>query len=449
MIDERDQIFYHIYPLGLCGAPRQNDLRAHPQPRLDQILPWVDHMHTLGVTSLYLGPVFESSTHGYDTADFYTVDRRLGTNETLAWLVKACHQRGIRVLLDGVFHHVGRDFWAFRDLQTYGENSAYRDWFTNVRFGQRSPYGDAFSYDGWNGHHSLVKLNLSNPDVKAHLFGAIQQWVESFSIDGLRLDAADYIDHTFLRELSGYCRSLRPDFWLLGEVIHGDYRNWANSGMFHSVTNYECYKGLFSSHNDRNYFEIAYSLNRQFGIGGIYQHLPLYAFADNHDVPRIASTLKNSAHLYPLYALLFTIPGVPSIYYGSEWGIAGIKQNGDDGPLRPQIDLARITADSPHPELLQAITRFAQLRRASPALRRGSYQQIHVAQEQLVFARQSQEETMIVAINSAVDSATLQIAVPHGGQKLTDLLNGGSIDVNQGQARVDVPATWARVFRVE
>lgn len=444
-MNQHDQIFYHIYPLGLLGAPQHNEQGAQPIQRLDALHKWLPHMQSFGVTSLYLGPLFEASSHGYDTSDYYHVDRRLGDDAALTGFVAACHERGIRVLLDGVFHHVGRDFWAFRDVRERGEESPYRDWFSGLRFDARSPYGDPFSYDGWNGHHSLVKLNLHNADVRAHLFGAVEHWRDTFGIDGLRLDAADYIDPAFLHELSAFCRRLEPDFWLLGEVIHGDYRQWANPEMFHSVTNYAAYKGLFSSHNDGNYFEIAHTLDRQFGAGGMYRDLPLYNFADNHDVNRIASTLRNPAHLYPLHALLFTMPGVPSIYAGSEWGIGGVKLNGNDAPLRPALDLARLTDDSPQPDLLPVIQRLAALRQATPALRQGCYTQLHVAAEQFVFAREANGQRVIVAINASDASSTIDVAA--SGETLIDILNNGaSFPITNGCVQIELPPTWARVL---
>ncbi|HEV7732245.1 MAG TPA: alpha-amylase family glycosyl hydrolase, partial [Candidatus Binatia bacterium] len=285
----RDAVFYHVYPLGLCGAPASNDGASPPVPRLAALHAWLDHWRTLGVTALYLGPLFESSSHGYDTADYFHVDRRLGDDDTLAALVTACHRRGIRVILDGVFHHVGRAFWAFRDVQANGDASEHRAWFAGIDFSRRSPLGDRFSYDTWHGHHELVKLDLGHRPVRDHLLAAVRHWFERYDIDGLRLDVAESIDPDFLRELAGFCRTLRPDAWLLGEVIHGNYARWANPETLDSVTNYQAYKGLYSSHDDRNYFELAHTLERQFGREGRYRGLPLYAFADNHDVTRIAS----------------------------------------------------------------------------------------------------------------------------------------------------------------
>ncbi|MXQ12337.1 alpha-amylase family glycosyl hydrolase [Microvirga makkahensis] len=293
-----DAFIYNLYPLGAVGAPARNDLRAPASQRIEQLYAWISHVQAVGADALLLGPVFESTAHGYDKADFFCVDRRLGTNEEFAQRSKALHQRGVRLVLDGVFHHVGRDFWAFRDVLAHGQASPYCHWF-HPDFTGRSPHGDPFYYEGWNGHYDLVKLRMTHPEVREHIFAAIRMWVEEFGINGLRLDAADALDLGFQKELAAFCRALRPDFWIMAEVIHGDYRRWINEGGADSVTNYELHKGLYSSHNDRNLFEVAHSLTRQFGHGGLYEGLLLYNFADNHDVERIASRLKEAGHLYP------------------------------------------------------------------------------------------------------------------------------------------------------
>ncbi len=444
-----DAIFYHIYPLGLCGAPFRNDFRAPVQPRLDQLYGWPDHLEALGINALYLGPLFESSSHGYDTADYYHVDRRLGDNGTLTRLVSELHQRGIRVILDGVFNHVGRDFWAFRDVLAQREQSAYTDWFHNLQFGRQSPYHDPFTYEGWSGHFSLVKLNLQNPSVQDHLLQAVKLWIETFDIDGLRLDTADCLDMEFLRQLAAFCRNLRPDVWMMGEVVHGDYRHWVNTETLDSVTNYECYKALYSSHVDKNYYELAYALNRQFGEGGLYRHAPLYAFADNHDVNRVASTLTNPAHLYPLYCLLMTMPGVPSVYYGSEWGIEGKKTDHSDAPIRPPLDLIEAARSAPHRDLDTAIARLAHIRRNTPALRYGDYTQLFVASEQMAFARHTREDYLIVAVNASNKPAPFDLLIPGSDHKeLVDLLNpGDTYWVRQGKVQIPaVPPCWARIL---
>lgn len=445
----QDALFYHVYPLGQCGAEERNDFLSPPKGRLEQLHAWIDHLRWLGADALYLGPLFESTAHGYDTADYYHVDRRLGTEDTLAGLTAALHAAGIRVVLDGVFHHVGRDFWAFADLRQNGEQSPYRDWFVGVDFSKRSPVGDPFVYDAWEGHFDLVKLNLHHPQVREHLFGAVRSWVERFDIDGLRLDVAYALDPGFVRDLASFCRSLRPDFWLLGEAIHGDYRRLAGPELLDAVTNYECFKGLYSSHNDRNYFEIAHSLNRLFGDSGLYRELTTYNFADNHDVNRVASTLRNPAHLYPLHLLLFTMPGVPSIYAGSEWGIEGMKVAGDDRPLRPVLSSpADAAARGRYPDLAQAIVRFSAVRRNSAALRRGSYRQCHVAAEQFAFERKHAGEQVIIAVNAAAAPVQLDIQCPQqDSRSFEDQLEPGtSFGVRRDRLRVELPPYWGRVL---
>jgi cyclomaltodextrinase / maltogenic alpha-amylase / neopullulanase len=451
-----DAVFYHVYPLGLCGAPRRNDFAAAPVDRLEALHGWIGHVRSLGANALYLGPLFESSGHGYDTADYWHVDRRLGTDATLVRLVEACHSAGIRVVLDGVFNHVGRDFWAFRDVRERGADSAYTGWFAGIDFSRRSPFGDPFTYEPWAGHYDLVKLSLSNADVRAHLLGAVHSWIVDFGIDGIRLDAADVVDLDFQRELAAWCRSLRPDFFLLGEVVHGDYRRWANPATLDSVTNYEAYKGLWSSLADRNYFEIAYTLRREFGRGGLYDGLALYNFVDNHDQDRVAARLPAPRLLGPLHLLLFTMPGIPSIYYGSEWGLAERRLPGDDGPVRPALEPGSGPERGLAPGLAEVIARLAAVRAACPALRRGTYRELLVAPEQLAFAREIEDGaadgpgpwsggTAIVVLNAAEGPAQVTVPCPVDGE-WRDLLGGGVVHGAGGRLHVEVPPSWGRIL---
>ena len=443
-------IFYHVYPLGLCGAPQANDLEQASVPRLDKLYPWLDHMQSLYVNALYLGPVFQATSHGYDTVDYYHVDRRLGDNNTLQRFSHVLHQRGMRLVLDGVFNHVGREFWAFRDVLAHGKLSPYRDWFQNLRFGERSPKGDPFSYESWHGHFNLVKLNLSHPHVKAHIFDAVAQWIELFDIDGLRLDAADSIDFNFLSDLRDVTSLLRPDFWLMGEVVHGDYRQWANPTRLHAVTNYICYKALYSSLNEGNYHEIAYELKRLFGDKGIYRDLLLYNFVDNHDVDRVASKLKNPAWLYPLYLLLFTMPGIPSIYYGSEWGLEGVKDPWSDGPLRPSLDLHQMAEHAPQPGLADFIGRLAALREESPALRLGTYNPVYVDHRQFVFQRQFESEAILVVLNSAMEKVEVSLTLPWQNGLLRDCLNAEEkFQIKNGNVTITTHPSWGRVLSLQ
>ena len=417
-----NSVIYQIYPLGLCGAPRDNDgVNAH---RILKLLDWVEHIRKTGADTLLLNPVFESDRHGYDTRDYRTVDCRLGTNEDLKTVCDAFHQAGIRVMLDGVFNHVGRGFWAFRDVQQKKWESPYKDWF-RLSFDGNSHYNDGFWYEGWEGHYELVKLNLQNPEVVRHQFDAIRFWVEQFGIDGLRLDVAYCISEDYLRQLRSFTNSLKPDFVLMGETLHGDYNRWMNDQMCHSVTNYECYKGLWSSFNSMNLFEIGHSLQRQFGPEQwtLYKGKHLLSFLDNHDVTRIASMLNDPHHLIPAYGLLFGMPGVPALYYGSEWGIQGRKDQGDDA-LRPALEAPQWN------DLTDAIAAMAKARKESPALCSGSFRNIVLTNRQIIFERCWENERVLVAVNA--DSVPYTAHFDARAGRATDLITGKLHDFGGG-----------------
>ena len=330
-----EAVFYHIYPLGMLGAPKVNDYGT-VEHRLRELDDWIGHIKEMGFNAIYIGPLFESVGHGYETTDYRKLDSRLGDNEDLKAFVKNCHENGIRVIFDGVFNHTGRDFFAFKDLKANRENSRYRDWFCNVNFYGNNEYNDGFSYDNWGGYNLLVKLNQRNPEVRDYILDVIRFWVSEFDVDGIRLDAADVLDFDFMKSLRALADVVKPEFWLMGEVIHGDYSRWVNDSTLHSVTNYTLHKALYSGHNEHNYFEIAHTIRRlQDMTGG--RGLNLYNFTDNHDVERIASKINDRAHLYPVHILEYTLPGVPSVYYGSEFAIEGRKEKYSDDSLRPRL----------------------------------------------------------------------------------------------------------------
>lgn len=438
-------VFYHIYPLGLCSAPHNNDFSSQPVSRINEIHKWIPHMKSMGVTALYLGPVFESSVHGYDTADYFRIDRRLGTNDDMKNLSNALHSEGIRVVFDGVFNHCGRNFFAFKDLQNNKWDSPYKDWFANIDFSRHNHYGDHFSYEGWSGCYDLVKYNLKNKGITDHLLAAVSFWIDEFGIDGIRLDAADSIDFDFFKLLRNHVLSKREDFWLMGEVVHGDYSRWANPSHLHSTTNYECYKGMYSSMNDLNMFEIGHSLQRQFGTGGRYKDLHLYNFLDNHDVNRISSTLKDKSKLYPLNLLLFTVPGIPSMYYGSEFGTEGKKINGNDSQLRAPLDINSLLANASSNDLISAIRTFSQLRKNLVSLRNGSYSQLYINNKQLVFERKYNDETIIVMINIDSEPVSVNLAALNGKNFCDTLNNNEYISGNS----IQIPANWGRILALK
>ena len=416
-----NSIFYQIYPIGFCGAPVHND--GVCVPRIRKLMDWSEYLQTLGVDSILLNPIFESDNHGYDTRDFKTIDCRLGTNEDFKEVCEDLHKHNVKIVLDGVFNHVGRGFWAFKDVQEKKWDSPYKDWF-HISFDGNSCYDDGFWYEGWEGHFELVKLNLQNSAVVDYLMECVKYWIDEFDIDGLRLDVAYSLDHNFMRRLRSYTQELKPDFALIGEVLFGDYNIIVNDEMLHSCTNYECYKGLYSSFNCMNMFEIAHSLHRQFGSDQwcIYRGKHLMTFVDNHDVTRLASILTNKKHIPLAYGLLMGMPGIPCLYDGSEWAEPGEKAPDNDYALRPCFE-------EPKPnELTEFIKKLIRVRQGSDALCNGAYKNVVIQNHQLVFERCSEKERVIVAINAADYPYTANAGELNG--TAADLLTGETVTMN-------------------
>lgn len=439
-----EAVIYQIYPLGMCGAPLKNEVLAEGESKQDgahpilRVLDWIEHIKGLGATCVLFNPLFESDAHGYDTRDYNKVDVRLGTNDDFKVVCEAIHKAGLKIMLDGVFNHAGRGFFAFEDVRRSKWDSPYKDWF-NISWDGNTNYNDGFWYEAWEGCNELVKLNLKNPAVRDYLFDAVRGWVRDYDIDGLRLDVAYCLDMDFLSQLRGLANSLKPDFVLMGETLHGDYNTWANDNACHSVTNYECYKGLYSSFNCANMHEISYSLNRQFGSEHwcIYRGKHLLSFVDNHDVSRIATILTDKNHLKPVYGMLFGMPGVPAVYYGSEWGVEGDKANGDP-TLRPDIEKPESN------ELTDWIRMVAEARKSSKALCYGSYRNVLVMPKQLIFERCLDGERVLVAINS--DSAPYHAHFDAGAGRVVDLITGQQHDFGGGS---ELPPYSCYYWRVE
>ena len=417
-----ESVFYQIYPLGFCGAPFENDgILEH---RIEKVHQWIPHIKKVGANAIYFSPLFESDTHGYNTRDYKKIDVRLGENEDFKALCQDLHDNGIKVVIDGVFNHVGRGFEPFMDVCKNRENSAYLSWF-HIDLNGNSNYNDGLWYEGWEGNYDLVKLNLRNEDVVNYLLDAVKFWIEEFDIDGIRLDVAYCLDFDFLRRLRSFCDSLKPEFFLVGEMLHGDHNQRMNDEMLHSATNYECYKGLYSSFNSMNMFEINHSLRRQFGPENwtMYRGKHLLSFVDNHDVTRVASILTNEKHLSLIYALMFGMPGIPCIYYGSEWGEKGEKCNGDPS-LRPSFEEPKFN------ELTEFISILAEIIKSNKALNYGDFSSVVLTNKQCIFKRSFEGESVYVAINA--DQESFQTGLNVGESRILDLISGKEIDVSNG-----------------
>lgn len=440
-----EAVFYHIYPLGLADAPKENSY-GEPQHRLNTLVPWISHVKEIGCNAIYIGPLFESVGHGYETTDYKKLDSRLGTNEDLADFVAKCHEQGIRVILDGVFNHTGRDFFAFQDIKKNRESSPYKDWYCNVNFWGNNEYNDGFSYENWGGYNLLVKLNQHNPAVRDYICDVIRFWVSEFDIDGIRLDAADVLDFEYMKALRHVANEVKPEFWLMGEVIHGDYTRWVNEGTLHSVTNYTLHKALYSGHNDHNYFEIAHTVKRLYDMGGSRPDgLKLYNFVDNHDVERIYTKLNNKAHFTPVHILLYTLPGVPSIYYGSEFGIEGRKERFSDASLRPALSLdsyADAVTKNPCTQLIAALGR---IRQNSDALSYGGYQELLLTNRQYAFARNYNGQSAIVTVNNDDSDYVMTLRAGDAAEYI-GALSGQKVSVNGGNIVVNIKANGGDIW---
>ena len=406
-----NEILYQIYPLGFCGSLNGSDNKHS----ILKVLDWMDHFKKLGVTTILFNPLFESVHHGYDTIDFYNVDKRLGTNKDLQKVIKALHKNGFKVMFDGVFNHVGRDFPLFKDVLEKREASEYKDFFY-IDF-NNSNNEDSFWYSDWEGHHELVKLNLENYRVREYLFDAVDKWISDYEIDALRLDVAYTINRDFMRELVNHIRSIKNDFFFVGEMVNGDYNVLFNEASLDSVTNYECRKGLYSSFNSHNLFEIAYSLNRQFGNDNwtLYRGKKLLSFLDNHDVDRIASILEDERDLPLIYSLLYAMPGIPCIYYGSEWKQKGKRTNTSDIELRPCFE------EPIWNDLCDVISELSKIRKKYSVLYDGDYTQLYIQNEQYVFKRENDEGILLYFLNISDNTVDIHLDIDLSNYK--NLLN--------------------------
>ncbi len=437
-----EAVFYHIYPLGMTGAPKQNSY-GEPIHRLNTLLPWISHIKEIGCNAIYIGPLFESVGHGYETTDYKKLDSRLGTNDDLTNFVSECHKQGIRVILDGVFNHTGRDFFAFKDIKQNRENSKYKDWYCNVNFYGNNSFNDGFSYENWGGYDLLVKLNQHNPEVKDYICDVIRFWVSEFDIDGIRLDAADVMDFDYMKAFRTVANEVKNDFWLMGEVIHGNYSRWANDGTLHSVTNYMLHKALYSAHNDHNYFEIAHTIKYVSDMVG--NRLNLYTFVDNHDVERIYTKLKNKSHFVPVHIMLYTLPGIPSIYYGSELGIEGKKEGGSDDSLRPAIfydDYKDAIKNNPCTRLIACL---GKIRQSIPALCYGDYKELTLQTSCFAYSRTLDGKSVIIAVNNGDNDVNFNLPCSNCS-KYIGVLTGEQVSVNSGHIDVKVSANCGEIW---
>lgn len=364
-------IGWHVYPLGFVGAPARLESQEVSH-RLAHLGAWLDHAVALGCSSLALGPVFSSASHGYDTLDYFTIDPRLGDDDDFDHLLQAAHARGLSVLLDGVFNHVSRRNRIVQDAQSAGPDS---DAGRMVRW-------CAGRLDVFEGHSDLVALNHDNPAVREHVTRIMNYWCGR-GVDGWRLDAAYSVNPEFWAAVLPSVREKYPDVWIFGEVIHGDYASIVRASGMDSVTQYELWKGIWSSIESRNFFELDHALGRHNEFSDAFTSM---TFVGNHDVTRIASRVGQDGAVLAT-AILATIGGIPLIYYGDELAYRGVKEErfGGDDDIRPVFpaspaDLSNLGADT-----LRAHQSLLGLRRRHPWLVDARTESLDLTNERYVY----------------------------------------------------------------
>jgi cyclomaltodextrinase / maltogenic alpha-amylase / neopullulanase len=390
-------IWWHVYPLGFVGA-FPSDTPAEPgERRLRRIAGWLDHAIELGASGVALGPIFASRTHGYDTTDHYRIDPRLGDEDDFDFLIDEARKRGMRVLLDGVFNHVGVDFPRHREA--VNDDAAAR-WFR----------GRPGRFHTFEGHDGLLALNHKNPDVVDYATDVMAHWLER-GADGWRLDAAYAVPQRFWATVLPRVRERHPQAWFVGELIHGDYAGVVQEASFDSATQYELWKAIWSGLNDSNFFELDHALARHADF--LESFAPL-TFIGNHDVTRIASQLQRPEHLAHALVILMTVGGVPSIYAGDELGYQGVKEErfGGDDAVRPEFGTPPPKLDFHGAEIWSLHQYLIGLRRRHPWLHAASTSALRLENRQYVYRTSHGDRALIVALN--IDEVPLRMRLKDG-----------------------------------
>jgi cyclomaltodextrinase len=399
-------IWWQVYPLGFVGAYPAQPPPSAREHRLRRIVDWFDHAIELGTSGLALGPIFASRSHGYDTTDHYRIDDRLGDDADFDYVVDQAHRRGLRVLLDGVFNHVGPEFPRYRQALDGHESNWFR---------QR---GNRFHT--FEGHDDLITLDHASAEVADYVAGVMTHWLGR-GADGWRLDAAYAVPDSFWAAVLPRVRTSHPDVWFLGEVIHGDYAARVRDATFDSVTQYELWKAIWSSLNDGNFHELDWALQRHSDFLDAF--VPL-TFIGNHDVTRIASRLDDPRHVAHAVVILMTIGGTPSVYAGDEYGFTGMKEErlGGDDVIRPEFASPPTQLDQAGEDLFRLHQFLIGLRRRHPWLHTATTEALRLDNRRYVYRSSGDGNELIVALN--IGDEALPITLRDYGLRTARVLGG-------------------------
>ena len=450
-------IIYHIYPLGFFGAPYNSRDESETVNRLEKIREYYSHFQEMGVDIIQFGPIFESVSHGYDTTDYFKIDHRLGTNELFKEVVDELHGMGIKVIVDGVFNHVGREFFSFKDVQEHKQHSSKQGWhYIDFSQSYMNPHMDGFDYKPWEGFYDLVKLNLDNHEVRDYFFNVAKYWLGEIGIDGWRLDVAYLIENHFWRDFKHACKSVKSDSVLIGEMIHGPYSQKIGQDLLDAGTGYAIYKSIFNGINEGNLWELKGVLEQSFHPQwGQNKNIALMNFLGNHDVTRIRSILKDERHVIPAFLILFTLNGFPKIYYGDEIGLTGVVIPGrSDRDVRKSMPPSTQERDPYGQSIFANIKRFIQFRKENHALVYGNLTPVwadNTKSNMIAYLRKSSQQTLLVVVSTSFETKKVKIPLWNqglDGSQFIDLLNSSEeYWVHNNQIEIDVPGCWGRVLK--
>lgn len=411
-------VFYQIQPLSLFGCEQESADKE--ESHFAELLLWAGHAKKMGCNAILIGPVFKTDTHGNGITDYYKIDSRLGTNEDFKSWVAKCHGIGLRVVVDAVFNHVGRGFFAFQNVIHHRKKSPYRDWFSNINFSGDSTYGDGFSYEAWGGYQRLVKLNLQSPWLHDYHFDTVRYWISEFDIDGIRIGAIDELDYDFIKELRKSAQSVKQDFWLMGELTDGEYARWVNDRMLHCAVNDGLQKQMILAHNTGYYPAVARCLRE---LNEQCPYTKLYTFVDSPEVSRIYEKLNQSGHRQLITLLQYTVYGIPALYCGSEFSDTAAQTREAGEEAAPLLKLS----DHKHAYTQDAVTHLhCLLSRANqqfPELFFGHYQEMMVSEKQFVYARVLRKKALMVALNCEEHDIKLEIPLPEHVKNAVNVLD--------------------------
>ena len=357
----RYAIFWGVFPLGFTGGEDVlDDPERPPEHRLRRLTGWLDHLVVLGCNGLLLNPLFASMSHGYDTLDYFRIDPRVGDLDDFDALVAACHERGIRVVLDGVFNHVGRGYPGLDEVLARGEEAPAAHLFK-----LRTENG-VVTAEVFEGEQQLVELNHADPSVQQLVRDVMTYWLER-GVDGWRLDAAYAVPPEFWSSVIPAVRERFADAWFLGEMIHGDYAGYAATAGLDSITQYELWQAMWSSIENHNFYELEHTLGRH---AELCERIVPFTFLDNHDTSRVASQIGDRRHWGHAIALLLFLPGIPCLYYGDELGLIGVKEQrlGGDDAIRPTMPERPDQVEGTNAGVLELYRRLIAFRRRTPWL---------------------------------------------------------------------------------